>query len=207
MTWTDEVKTEAELLAEVPTKLDVARSRGEASQGNVDHQNLRNIITTMFSQVTGDAFGSMGSQDKASPIGIVLTNLNDWYPLIHLEAEAEVTDHVEFTADVVNGDYLEIMDEVAEGTYLITTDFQFSGTGGQDYEISIFVDNGVTDLESSCQVVRKLGVGGDVGSAGATAAVALSLGDKVRAKVRSTSGAGNSVDVASTHVVIHKVGN
>jgi hypothetical protein len=83
------------------------------------------------------------------------------------------------TADHTN-DHITV--DVA-GTYLILINLSFSGGLSDTYSFSAFKNNGATRLGPLA--TRKLGTGGDVGSAGLTALATLSATDTVEVWIQN----------------------
>jgi hypothetical protein len=135
-------------------------------------------------------FGGMYEDTPGVPNNIVCAIQNTWYPWI-AAAVTEISDAagpgaaIEFEDDDVNGDYLEVLTALGGGIYMVDLSGSFSGTVNETFEIYVFV--GV--LQSRVGTVRKLGVGGDVGSFSASGLLNLAQDAQVRVKVRCTSGA------------------
>jgi len=81
---------------------------------------------------------------------------------------------------------------VKAGVYKVNVSIAFSGTGGVDWMFSLFKNNGSTEFPN-VHTNRKLGSGGDIGSASMCGLVTFAVGDTV--EVWGEHGAGVNKDL------------
>jgi len=95
-----------------------------------------------------------------------------------------------FTTAMPNGDNSTIststddISVVGAGDYLVTSQISFSGSLSKTFIVEIYVEGVATDIK--CE--RKLGTGGDVGSASVCGIVTLAANDSVSLYHSSTDG-------------------
>jgi hypothetical protein len=69
MAWNDQVRTKEQLLANIPSLVQQARSAGQFLTGPVDHQNLRDVVETLFGSIPAPAaepsYGYLGFNNGA----------------------------------------------------------------------------------------------------------------------------------------------
>jgi len=147
------------------------------------------------------AWGEMREDSSGSPVSVVLTTQNQYYPWISVDSSHVDTPYVSFTADAVNGDYLEIMSE-GDGHYRLSFAGAFSGSASQTYAGAIFVDA----VETGIKIFRAIGTGGDVGAAGSLGILELTVGQKIRFKFKCTTAASKTCAIYVMHVLIERIG-
>ncbi len=102
------------------------------------------------------------------------------------------------TVDTTN-DYITIVDA---GDYLVAGSISFSGTGNKTYKVSVYSD---TSTDTNISFTRKLGTGGDVGSASiGPAVITLAAGDDVCLFHSSTDG-GSAFTAAEVQLSVVKL--
>lgn len=93
------------------------------------------------------------------------------------------------------------------GTYEIDMSISFSGTLSKTFLFEIYRDDisaSPTPTATGFKMIRKLGTGGDVGSASLTGLVSLDAGDSVMIYVSSTDG-GTSITVFQSQLKISQI--
>lgn len=106
------------------------------------------------------------------------------------------------TADAANS---KLIIDVT-GVYLITAQFSFGGTNSATFHFhpTIISDSPITELEGA-KSVRKLGAGGDVGSASLTGLASLAAGDELGIMINSTADT-KTIETWHAQFTIHRVG-
>ena len=77
------------------------------------------------------------------------------------------------------------------GVYEVDVSISFSGSIGKTYEVEIYLDDisaSPTPTKTNFDFQRKLGTGGDVGSAGVVGLVQMEVGDSIMLYMKSTDG-------------------
>jgi hypothetical protein len=110
-------------------------------------------------------------------IATSLTVLNQWEGVTGL-ASAFLEDGMTFTVDAVNGDYLTVPHD---GHYDVDLGWDYAGSANNTYQAAYFVNN----ILRAGAIIRRLGAGGDVGSASDADLLNLVRGDTVRVKLRT----------------------
>jgi hypothetical protein len=135
----------------------------------------------------GSISHALGSTDSTSVgTGYVKINNTAW--------DASVS-----TGDVVASHANGEITAATAGTYLVGATIGFGGSINTTFTFAVHVD-GVEQPQLA--VVRKLGSGGDVGSANLDGAVVLTAGQVADLRVKA-DGAGKSMDMESGNLTIH----
>ena len=87
------------------------------------------------------------------------------------------------------------------GDYLVTAQMSFSGTLSKTFVVEIY--NGTTATNLKC--TRKLGTGGDIGSASVTGILTLAASDAISLYQSSTDG-GTAFTLADGQLTLTKIG-
>ena len=136
----------------------------------------------------GLLFGAnSASSDRMSGIGTAASQWTAW--------EREQPNY-RLTSDVTNG-YCTI---VQSGTYWLGFTSSFTGTANTEFHSHVFV-NGEENFSLGWH--RKLGTGGDVGSAAWGGMLVLSSGDTVAPSIEVNTGSGNFVGVVNAALMIN----
>ncbi len=91
-----------------------------------------------------------------------------------------------------------------DGNYLLTSQWSFSGGANTEYHIS-FYKNGTTQL-AHCHAERKIGTGGDVGSASVTCIEPLNAGDYICMSIENATNT-QSADIHDATTNITRLSN
>ena len=84
--------------------------------------------------------------------------------------------------------------------------FMFSGTANKTYVMEMYRDTGSGYVPGGApKIVRKLGTGGDVGSASICVQAPLNAGDKLATYVYSTDG-GTAITIHEAIITLKRVG-
>lgn len=101
MSWDDQQRTEEELLSNVPSRYEKVRSFSVEGIGDVDHQNLRDLIVTMFAQGGGGVGGSGWIIVKdVVPVGSGVISAKVWQDSGDTVLQECTTDQVSFDVEV-----------------------------------------------------------------------------------------------------------
>jgi len=124
---------------------------------------------------------------------IAIGNASQYYPVTNM------------TVGLVNGmsGNSENLTVLIAGVYSLTAHWSFSGQANNEYHISIEV-NGVQ--QDKCHAERKIGTGGDVGSASFTCLYSYSVGDKIRMVIENVD-AGNNATIHNINANMVRIGN
>lgn len=145
--------------------------------------------------IFGDMYGQAFYHDDVTPETVALTVADTWYPQIELVEGNMNVSGITFTSDDINGDYLQV---VTGGDYLVLVSTCFGGTLNTLIRIAPLINGTPTDC---CRIHRKLGTGGDVGSAAIGGVLDLSSNDKVTLAYSSPT-AVVSVTVDSAQLIL-----
>ena len=91
------------------------------------------------------------------------------------------------------------------GMYLITISLAFSGTASVDWEFSAFKNNGNTELEN-VHTDRKLGAGGDIGSASLSGIIDCAANDTIELWMRHAAGVDKDITVETCTMSLVQIG-
>ena len=134
-------------------------------------------------------YGELNGVDINAPIEVVstYTNLSD------------------VNVGFLNGFSLVDKNLVAgySGKYSVVSQWSFSGFPNSEYHLSLFRDN---IQYRKCHAERKMGAGGDVGSASFTCIVDLNVGSYLNVKIENVS-TSNSAMIHDFQLVITRIGN
>lgn len=112
-----------------------------------------------------------------------------------------------FTASAGRGITWDAGNDIATitnaGIYFITVQASFSGTGSSEFECAIHTAD--TTEEDEVHLSRKLGTGGDVGSASANGVLTLAASATVRLKCKGDN-AGDDMTPQDVQMTILKIG-
>lgn len=137
------------------------------------------------SQVTDfpAAYGAIYEETASPGTSIAMASAGTYYGWV--SASSGELDGTYVSADVADGtaDHLTI-ESSGDGVYHITLSVSFSGTGNSTFTGKVFNSGVATTVGFS----RKLGTGGDVGSAGCSGLLDLSNGDELSVRFTSDSG-------------------
>ena len=89
------------------------------------------------------------------------------------------------------------------GTYFLKCEVSFSGSSNDTISFAFFKNNGVTKL--GVRTTRKLGSGGDTGSASVSAIVTLAASDTVEIWAQN-EGATNTITVEDASISVFRIG-
>jgi len=148
-------------------------------QTSVDPSHVRSF--SEFGSMIENRFGLAVTPISCASNGV-------WYPWITASAGPlrGVTFH---NGGGVGAD--DVLRVASGGYWDVDVRSTFSGTGGADFEVAVFVGDVVTDVH----VARALGVGGDIGSCGDAFILAIAAGVDIAVKVRCTSQAGATFNI------------
>lgn len=131
-------------------------------------------------------------------IDTTATFQDNWYGVTGLSG-ANMFGGFTFTTDGVNGDYLTVPETDQFETGLVA---DFSGSSGNEvWLVALFLNDEVTPFSI---LDRKLGGGGDVGSASDIDETAMTVGDKVRVKVLNESADGKTISFHKLKVKVRR---
>lgn len=156
---------------------DVIAGGADGFMTGTDKTKLDALVVAVLGVMDEDTIGGAHND-------ITCTIQGDWYPWVSASA-GKLLGSVTFTDDNTNGDYLEVPDV---GTYELIVSSHFGGSVSSTFEIAVFL-NAESSPSLGVHIERKLGVGGDVGSAGCENIKDLAANDELRVKVRCTDGA------------------
>ena len=167
---------------------------GNVGIGTSTPQNTLNVLGD-FNQTGGNSTIDMiYAEAWGKDIGdVIISDANVYYPITNL------------TQGLINGmsGNNENLTVIFDGVYKIVAHWSFSGTANNEYHISIDV-NGVQ--QDKCHAERKIGTGGDVGSASFTCLYDFNIGDKVRMVIENAD-AGNDATIHSINTNMVRIGN
>jgi hypothetical protein len=146
----------------------------------------------------GTAYGSM-YEDNDSGSSITVTTAGTFYGWTTATTGEVDGTHVTFTGDAT-ADRMTVATS-GIGKYLVNAQISFGGTLSATVQCSIFKDG--TELPN-CSFTRKLGTGGDVGSASITGFVDVTSAGYLDLRFTS-DGNGDSVDIYKCSLNIHRI--
>jgi hypothetical protein len=153
------------------------------------------VVGTMPADQLQKDYGGISAEDNTT--AITITVQNDWYQVDTFDTNMPENN--------VDGDHTNDHVQVkADGVYRVTYYACFSGGGGDEYEMQLFVNNGATAVPGT-KVSRKLGASGDVGACGATALVSLDADDTVELWIRDVEAAVNDATVTDTSITVERI--
>ena len=150
------------------------------------------IGTAVASWLSGEGVGApvYGGMDEdtigAGHTTITCTVQGTWYPWITASAES-LSDGVTYTNDNTNGDYIAVS---KKGVYMCTAEANYAASPTQTFQVGVFVNASATPafkFEAVAQGTPESGM--DNGF------LDLAANDKIRIKVKCTSGAGKTFTI------------
>ena len=90
------------------------------------------------------------------------------------------------------------------GVYYVSMSAAFSGDGSVDWLGGVFVNNGATQIEN-LQTQRKLGAGGDIGSASVSGITTFNYGDTVEVWFRHDEGVDKGITVKDVSLSLFRL--
>ncbi len=142
------------------------------------------------------AYGSLSVSDSST--ATTINTVNVWEQYTDWDATGPSNNTTPSTAT----DDITISEA---GTYIVVASISFSGSNSDEIEMSIEKNNGATNLDR-CYFTRKLGVGGDVGSASISCLATLAESDTVELWMRNTSDA-DDVTIEQGDLLVAKPGS
>lgn len=139
---------------------------------------LKNAILSKSYGILYTYEGDTSSPEASQTASATATLLSTW---THNGLSNGMT--VDHTADKITA--------TVAGTYEVDVSVSFSGQLNKTYEIEIYLDDisaSPTPVKTGFEFTRKLGTGGDVGSAGCVGIVEMAVGDSVMVYMKSTDG-------------------
>ena len=88
------------------------------------------------------------------------------------------------------------------GSYMVSLQCSFSGSSNAEYTVAVYVGGSAT---TGLQFVRKLGTGGDVGSASCMGIVPISAGQDVEIYAKADAGS-KDIDVSELQLSVFRLG-
>jgi len=184
------VKANATLAADIDFILPVALpSATEALTITSAGQLATSAGSQSYGAIYNYTLGGAGAQ--------TLTDASTWYQISAFSANG-VSSGV--TPDHTN-DHITI---ATTGVYQVSFNISFSGTLSETFEVSAWKNDGATQM-LDVAVVRKLGTGGDVGSAAAGSIVSLAATNTVELWAQCTSGAAKDINPHAVSLSVHRI--
>jgi len=159
------------------------------TSGDISPQDMRDVLVSLHG-VYGEIYVADGSTAQSS-LGTTPTKMTGF--AANGESSGTTPDHTN--------------DQITVGTagkYLVDFDVSFSGTGGATMKFHLRVNDGE---QAKAALVRKLGVGGDVGNAGFACIMSLSANDVLTVYVETDNAGGtDSITPEDAHLRVRRIG-
>lgn len=174
---TDTIRTKAELLALL----------ADNTTGDITPQDIRDMLVSLMGVYGGiKIVDGITAQSGITPTPETLTG---W--------------EVNSPSNGVSPDYSTGQITVDhDGVYLVTAQVSFSGTLNTTFTVHVRIDG----VEQDEGLHRKMGTGGDVGSASLMAIISLSEGNVLTLYVQSDAGGGASMTPVDAQFMITRIG-
>jgi hypothetical protein len=193
---------------------------------DISNENVTITGTSAYSTATTNQDGGnlvLQAGQKASGGGTNgVTLVNDTiYGIMSVQANVTSQDDIGTTPEILtawNTDGLangltvshtnDYITTTTAGTYEVIVNASFSGTGGSlvTLEIYVYDSSGTSWGASGFTMDRKLGTGGDVGSAGLSGIVAMDTDDRIAIYI-TTDGATDDVTVTEAQLQVKRLSN
>ena len=152
-------------------------------------------LDTRLVEVETKKYGDLYA--KANTNTTTLTTQNTWYQFTHF---ATVGVNSGVTPSIATDD----ITLPTAGVYAVAFTCSFSGSASETYEISVFKNNGVTEI-SNIRIERVIGVGGDLGASAASGFIDAAANDTIELWVRCTSGSSKTVTLRDVNLSVLRV--
>ena len=172
------------------TKAELLTLFADNITGDISEQDMRDFIASVF-----DEYGSLQIKSGVTAQSVSATpqKLINW---------SSIGPSLGVVPDFANNEFTIGTDGIYEGVGM----FMFSGSANKTYVMAMYADVGSGWVDGGApKIIRKLGTGGDVGSASICVHASVSAGDKLSTFIWSTDG-GTTVTIHEATIMLKRIG-